>query len=578
MTVDNKHLFKISKYVYYEAFLDSQLQSQAMNQAKYLQDLEKNQKAVKIADIVMKISIGIMMGFVVMLPISAFNGIKNAIAQGLPANWVLLVGSLSFAIYFLVQSSYLLLFGMLLSSSLMSGEMFKWLYTLPVGKKDLRKIAYFTFFRGFDFSIVVLLLILPVATAIVTKSLIITLVTVGLSILSVLFSFSGLILLGERVHRVLMNNDVNSKKATLIRITTMLGYGLGSIMIIFIFQFAIMAMEEYFTSFSGDPDAINFINLILSIIPLPFAPAYLLSLSVMKTGISALVWFTSILGVLLFILLVIKMLKSALFKLENIVHTEQKNFEIAPTAKLEDVEIVSITPVKSFVKKDLSMASRDLQMMMFIIMPLILPSISIVSIAITGSMNEVDLEGSELMMLISMSTLYSMMGALMMIAGLLNVESTGASILSALPIVIRDQAKAKLMIMFPVVIIANIIPLFFYLGNPSFLTILAITLVFIPLGPMYGLSGLLLKVAMFGKMKYHYTLEEVNLSGKILKWIILFVVEIAGYIVILILTITIMESKGIPMMLGIVLAIEAGVLAICGFFFNKMFPTPKIYA
>ena len=83
---------------------------------------------------------------------------------------------------------------------------------------------------------------------------------------------------------------------------------------------------------------------------------------------------------------------------------------------------------------------------------------------------------------------------------------------------------------------------------------------------------------MFGKMKYHYSLEEVRLNAKVLKWIVLFVVEVAGYILILILTISLMKSKGIPMMLGVLLAIEIGILSICYVFFNKMFPIPKIYA
>ena len=72
----------------------------------------------------------------------------------------------------------------------------------------------------------VLLIVFPVGVAIETQNVVLTLVGIGISCISIFFSFSALILIGERVNRVLQGNDINTPKTTIIRVSTMLGIGL----------------------------------------------------------------------------------------------------------------------------------------------------------------------------------------------------------------------------------------------------------------------------------------------------------------------------------------------------------------
>ena len=61
---------------------------------------------------------------------------------------------------------YLVIFGLFFAEGFMSGELFSWLATLPIARDDLKKIGMFTFFRGLDVPLIVLLLTIPIGTGI----------------------------------------------------------------------------------------------------------------------------------------------------------------------------------------------------------------------------------------------------------------------------------------------------------------------------------------------------------------------------------------------------------------------------
>ena len=146
----NKQLYKISKYAYKEAFLESQLEMAGVNQAQILEKMEKNTKYMRTQDIAMKFVVVIYLAGMVTLPVQVFYLLNDAIANGIPSQWAVFAGGISFSVFFAIQLMFLLTFGVYISSGFFSGEEFKWLSTLPLSKKELHKITLFTFFRTVD--------------------------------------------------------------------------------------------------------------------------------------------------------------------------------------------------------------------------------------------------------------------------------------------------------------------------------------------------------------------------------------------------------------------------------------------
>jgi hypothetical protein len=101
-------------------------------------------------------------------------------------------------------------------------------------------------------------------------------------------------------------------------------------------------------------------------------------------------------------------------------------------------------------------------------------------------------------------------------------------------------------------------------------------LVALPFGPIFGLIGFLLKVRFFGKLKHKYILEEFHLDLKILKWIIIFVVELGLAILVIAGGGTLLSENKLDTFFIIFFPSEVVILGILILIFNKMFPKPKL--
>lgn len=583
--MNNKQLYKISKFAYTEAFTQSQLDIAGSQQSKILEKMEKNSNYMKTQSIAMKVIVGVFIAFMVAIPILAFSSIKNAIADNIiPENYLIFAGSLTLSVSFIIQILYLIMFGMFFASSLLSGEYLKWLSTLPIEKKDMRKITMMTFFRGMDIQFVALLIVLPIGTAIITQNVVLTALSLILSIINIVFSFSLLVIIGEKINRIMNNNEANSKKATFARIFVMLSYLIGTMSMSLGINFAMRFVPTLFTEAtlnSISSSNIDTLNLIFSIIPLPFTAAFsLVEVLVALTGngeISKYLIFTSITGILLFIGFTYILLKKALKLLTNVFVQKSKAFdENAKKTTIEDVVIFIKTPVKAFFLKDRQMITRDMQMMMLVIMPILLPFIGIATTGFVGD------QGSEaLFVLFLMNIFYSSLSGIMIVWGLLNVESTGSTIHASLPITVRDQVNAKVRWIFLVLAISSFLPIIFMIRNAYFIEYLIITVLIFPIGPIIGIITLELKIRLFGKMKYKYAIEDVNIGQFILKWILIIVVASLvgfGMMIIVLIYISEMAEGYIGRLTTIILPIEAAISAILYFIYNKMFPRPKEYS
>ncbi|MHA1746063.1 MAG: hypothetical protein ACTSWW_08680 [Promethearchaeota archaeon] len=572
-------LWKISKISYREAFTAATLAQAGSNQAKILEKMGKNRSYMKTQSIGMKIAMIIYLGMMIILPIQAFNTIRTGV--DVDPSWMLFTGSITLSLYFLMQMMYLIMFGMFFASSLLSGEIFKWLATLPLKKKEIQKVALFTFFRGVDVEFWTLLIVFPLGTAIASQSLTVTLACIVISILNIVFSFGILIVIGEKVNRIL-NDSHNTKRANRARLTVMILYILSTLTVAIGVQMAIMAIPGFIANQTIPSATTDTINLIGSLIPFPLNAGYwLISLFIGWSTISLGMQLTLVLGFILFCLVTVKLFKHALCLFGNITNPEKikasDEIELVQTT-LSDVTLHIQTPEKAFFTKDKKATTRDIQMMMMVVMPIILPVIGYFSMA--GALGED--AGMELLLTIfSTNLLYLFMSGAMIILGILSAESSGATILASLPIITRDQAKAKLRFVFLILPIASAVQAIFYIGKPTFGIMLSLSLITLPIGIGVGVINLLLKARMFGKMKYKYVLDEVQIKAKFWKYVLQVVLNIALYVVVLVVIISYMgdftsDSMGELAILLIPLEIGGGILLY--WIFNRMFPKAKSYA
>ncbi len=572
--MNNKQLYKISKFAYKEAFLVSQLEMAGVNQAKILEKMEKNSKYMRTQDIAMKVVVSIYLAAMVILPIQVYALLDTAIENGIPTQWAIFAGGVSFSIFSAIQLLFLVTFGIFLSSGFFSGEEFKFLSTLPLSKQDLHKITLFTFFRTIDAQFFTLALSFPVATFFATKNIPITFISIIVSLLNLVFSFGILAVFGEKLNRIMKNSDVSSKKASVIRVSVMVGYAVLTIGIALSFQMIIPKIEPFFTNYPTNLDTYELINRFIGIIPYPLSGGFLISnLYFGSQEIPFTQLITPILGIILLIILNLRFYRIVMKKMDNIIFKKSGSLqEKQKITEIKDIKIIPVEPMNAFFNRDKKMATRDVQVIMMIVMPILLPFIGYASMMFAA-----DEMGNEFdMVVIIMNLSYWMMSGALIVMTLLTIENSGSTITQALPINPRDQAMAKIKWLLIILPISSLISLIPHIGKESFFTNLIYIIITMSIGPLTGVLTLLLKVRFFGKMKYKYVLDEINIEAKIWKYVLITIIVMIFYIIIIILFPIILMTYDLVILSLIFIAGEVVILLILSFFFNKMFPKMQV--
>ncbi len=567
----NIELYKISKYVYNESFLQSHLDMSGASVSSVMEKMEKNKKYIKTQVIFMKIIMVLYVSFLIFLPITGYLQIQNAISEGVPISWVLFLGGVVNGAYFLFQFAYLLMFGMFNSTGLFTGNIFHWLSTLPLKRKDMNKIGIMTLFRVIDAQFIALMLIFPLATAIFTKSIIITLISLGISTLNTIFSFNVLIILSKKFAGVIKGADSNAKGSNLARILFLVGYLSTTMFAVIGIQFLMPVINLLYYQVPPNLALFETLNQWISAVPFPLSGGYLLT--------SFLIGFNNIgfnqilpilVGLAIFALIDYIMLKKSLKIMNDVIisrtDSKKQNFKFST---ISDVSVTVVSPIKAFIQRDKSMILRDIQAIIFIIIPVILPWIPFfVMINPATGFREIGVFGF-------MGLIYCIMGATMNIMGLIMVEKSGATINASLPIIIRDQVKARLRWAFTIIPLGSLLPVIMYIGNPLFWDVLIIQISITFVGLLIGTFTLLLSIRLFGKMKSKYVLDEVHFKYKIAKNILIIVIDFILLVLITIGFVILLNSWNLGKFSLIIFPIELALALVLYFVYNKMFPKPK---
>jgi len=388
-----------------------------------------------------------------------------------------------------------------------------------------------------------------------------------ISFLNVVFCFSLLVIIGEKMSFMFSESKGKSKKVNIVRMITMIGYFVIAFASGFIVTLGFNSVETLLTTFATNEPS-DMMNIIFSLIPYPFAPGYLISLSSMPNQVPLGIIGSTIIGFALFILITLFLFRTAQRALRSTISTEIKVEEVE---KREiEVKIVPKSPIKAYLKKDLISTTRDLQSFMFIFFPIFYPLILIFTMQVPINMAGTSIEA--ILILWSIVLAVYLFIPPMLIVGFLNIEESGSSTIASLPVIPREQAKAKIILMLSIQGVSIILSSIVLTILTNSIIILLLFLVSLPIAWTFLLFMFEMKIRLFGKVKYKYIIEELNKEHKVGKWVLILGSEIGLYMVILIIGNLLFYISGI-----ITALIVLGIIGIVGvltliFVFTRMFP------
>lgn len=511
-------LYYLAKYTNRELLVDELILT--LGSYQLLSD-KKSKRSIKFKIIRMKISYAIIFGILPIFPLLTYFQIADSLSNGLiPVETLIFTGSLFFSFYFVLQFFNFFLMAMLETGMIMTGRIFEWYETLPIPKEKIKKLVYFTIFRSFDIPIITIILSFPLTMLIGTQNIIIFIICFGISVLNVLFSFSILILFGGRINRVLDVHEINSKRSFRIRLLNIISFFIIILGSIYLIQWAFSSIDLFFTMFL-DSVYPNFINLILSSIPYPFNPSYLISILIVSDQVSLEIWISTFIGFGLLAIITWWGHSRALNMIGKLTSSKFQTIkETYSTKRLidkTDVSIKTSKPLNAYLRKDLVMFSHDLKTLMAIITSVLLSFLFSFYYNI-GNIRKIDTPERLFFFNWVGILLYSPIIVGILIFSLLTIENTGQSILSSLPIVPRDQAKAKLLIIFIIQTVAVILPPLMYINTPHFLIIFISASAALPFIWILLLITFEMKISYFGKIRTHYYIEDIKQENKMFKW------------------------------------------------------------
>lgn len=567
--------YSLAKYPNFEILMDSQLNSSGANQARLLEKYERNKNYIKSQYYMVKSIFTFLFVFLPFISLIAYFDIAGNNSFFLnPVDTIIFTFSFTFGMLFINNVMYTFLLGLFNVSSFMTGSAFRWLQTLPLSKKNLKKLGYVTLFKTLDIPLVAMILSFPIIMLIVTKDFFVFIACLGPSIINVIFSFSLLVIISEKISHIFYESSGRSKKQHFLRILIMIAFFALAFGTSFLIQFSFYVLEDIVELFPVGESAL-ILNLLLSLIPYPLAPGYLVSIAVTPGAIPFQLVITSIIGIALFALISFGLYKVAIKRLKIAVSSEfevSKEKKAKKVFKVEDinVEIKSKSKISSYIHKDLISSTRDIQTFMFLLMPIIYPIIMILSLQ--GPIIDEVSSPISIMVLWSIILGAAMFLPIILVIGLLNIEESGTSIVASLPILPRDQAKAKILLMLVILSISlGCMAVVLTLLTKS-LEVLLIFLATLPISISLLFFLFEMKIRLFGRMKYKYIIEELNKENKIIKWIAILLSEFAIYFTILIFGFNIFYIFGLNSTIIALAIIGLIMLSIFIFIFFRIFP------
>ncbi|MFX1574782.1 MAG: hypothetical protein ACFFB0_18760 [Promethearchaeota archaeon] len=574
-------LYYLAKYTNHELLIDELVLTRGENQLESLSSNKARSRSIKIKIIRTKIFYAIIFGILPITPLLGYFQIADLLLQGgISPEIIIFHGSLFISLFFILQFFNFFLMGMLETGMIMSGRIFEWFQTLPITRKKLQKLVFLTIFRSFDVPIIVIIFAFPLIMFIGTLDPVLFLISIGISVINVIFSFSIIILTGARMKRILDLNEMNSRRSYKIRLFNIITYIIIILGSMYFIQWTFTSIDVFFRMFLaiGNHSTINFA---LSIIPYPFNPSYFVAIFIIignRNQVPSNLWISTIIGLCFFSIISFFLFKRALSTLEKITFSkfqkDDKSYNLSQIKTYKQIKIKRLSPFKAFLRKDLVLISHDLKTLMAIITSVILSFVFLFYYNLQNIGRNVPTEFLIYTNLVGI-LIFSPVLSGMLIFSFLSLEDSGQSVITSLPIVPQDQAKSKLLLIFIIQTIALVLPPLMFIPDQKFIPLMSATLIALPFTYMFLMIIFELKIHFFGKKKYNYVVNDVVPKNKLLKWVGIMSIQYCFCIWIVSFVLTFFIYNNILALLSFLTMSAIVGLASVGWIFIRMFPKIK---
>ncbi|MHA1478167.1 MAG: hypothetical protein ACTSPU_08205, partial [Promethearchaeota archaeon] len=566
-------LYSMAKFITREVMLEEQFHFSDAFRTRLFENYKKSQKFLRNKIITTKISGALIFGILPIIPLITYLKIIQYLNNpSISIEIVMFGGSLIFSIFFLVQFFNYFLLAMINTTMIMSGKSFEWYVSLPISRERLKKLVLYTIFRSLDLPNIVILTAFPIIMFIGTLDVVLLIICMGVSILNFIFSFFILLLFAARINRIMDINEINSKKAILIRLLNMFSYIFIVVGSVYFIQWISNSLDIFFSLFLNY-EYPALINLFLAMIPFPLNSGYIISLFIKPNQVPFLQWLYSFLGLALFIILIWWIYNKSIKRLDPIIFSRYK--PIKKSSLSDDtsllVKIKTTSPIIAYLRKDLIIISRDLKAFTSLIMPII------ISFVFTFSYSFINIGGIALLdREIILNWLFfvgfNIIISGIIVTGILNIEEANEIIRVSLPIIPRDQAKAKLIVIFLIQTLAVISPILLFITNPALIDVLMTFLGILPFTWLFLFIMFEMRIKFFSRMKNHYVTEEIFPENKTIKWTIIYITVYLLFICIFSALVNLYFTEGImSVILFSIIVIIIGLVSTT-LIFNKLFP------
>jgi len=566
-------LYSMAKFITREVMLEEQFHFSDAFRTRLFENYKKSQKFLRNKIITTKISGALIFGILPIIPLITYlKVIQYLNNSSLSIEIVMFGGSLIFSIFFLVQFFNYFLLAMINTTMIMSGKSFEWYVSLPISRERLKKLVLYTIFRSLDLPNIVILTAFPIIMFIGTLDFVLFLVCLGVSVLNFIFSFFILLLFAERINRIMDINEINSKKAILIRLLNMLSYIFIVVGSVYFIQWISNSLDMLFSLFLNY-EYPALINLILAIIPFPLNSGYVISLFIKPNQVPSLQWLYSFLGLALFIILIWWIYNKSIKRLDPIIFSRYKPIKRSSLSDNNNilVKIKTTSPIIAYLRKDLIIISRDLKAFTSLIMPIIISFVFTFTYSFIN-IGGISLLGREIILNWLFFVGFNIIISGIIVTGILNIEEANEIIRVSLPIIPRDQAKAKLIVIFLIQTLAVICPILLFITNPALIDVLMTFLGILPFTWLLLFIMFEMRINFFSRMKNHYVTEEIFPENKTIKWTIIYITVYLLFICIFSALVNIYFTEGIMnVILFSIIVIIIGFISTT-YIFNKLFP------
>lgn len=516
------YLYKISKTVYKEAFLDGYLNSAGDQREKYIRNLEKNSKYLRNNAVMVKILSTIFIGLMNIIPARTLSLISLSFPLINESTFATFLFAATMPITILFGTFFVFMFTYGLTSvvGIFNSNTFKWLATFPVRKEDINKIIFFTFIRCLDLQLVVLFFSLPVLTIIYLPSLLSIIGAFVVSLLNLVFCIGLMIIISHFMSRKVFTIDSVSTSNSIVRIVVSILYMVTAMMIGLIINYIYAWIGEIFTQSLMIGESADYINQILSFIPWPFSLSYVYAMFLFPIDLIG-ANFNQVgvilVGFLISIYLIVKIVRKAFTKLYEATKGEEGRNKPVKSSMILPITVNIKKPIAAIIDKDLKYFLRSFQSMVYILMPIMFPLIGIFSMGGSGT-NTLE----DIFQITIFNFIYYGMSVIFLIMAVTNAENDTGSLIYTLPIRTNYIYKAKKKIIIGILLISLILPTIILVTitpNLSFEILMILLFEIISLD-YTSKFALIWYARMFGKIRNRYTIQMLNFEKKWLKSLI----------------------------------------------------------